>query len=340
MTTKTPWAAALSFVLTVCLAAATHAANLRPTELFYVNDAANCMTVETTEHIVLANDDLYRQTGAQIVVVTVDTTGGIALEQYAKKLFNDWGVGSGDKQNGLLLLLAITDQNYWITQGQGLENALRAGTLQTLLDTYLEPDFAASRYDAGIRKTFDALLTEMTKIYGVSVGTAGTSGGAGTSGTSGTSGGAGGAGPSGGAAGDQDGGFSWWVWLVIIFILILIFSRLGGRRRGGYHRPRWGGFGGWGHWGGGHWGGHHHHPPPPMGGFGTPHRPAAPPPRAGGGGGTRGGGAGRSPGAGSFGGGLSGLGGMLGGGRPGGGFGGGPRTGGGGGTRGGGAGRR
>ncbi|MDR1532784.1 MAG: TPM domain-containing protein, partial [Clostridiales bacterium] len=281
----------------------------QPSEYFYANDFANVMSAETIERIVLANDSLYEQTGAQIVVVTVDSTGGRPMEQYAMTLFNDWEIGSKEKGNGVLLLLSIGDDNYWVTQGKGLENSLDAGTLDAILYDYLEADFADKDFDAGIRKTFDALLSKVSKIYGVSI----TTGNGGTTANSGltenrTESGSGGSGFMGNL-------------ILILVIIILIFALTSGwrrRRRTGYWRPRV------------FWGRRHHSPPPPPpmfgGGFfggGAPHHHAPPPrhnhtplPRQGGGGATRGGGAGRNfgggfggfgkPGGGGFGGGLGG----------------------------------
>ena len=73
-----------------------------PTDLFYVNDAAGVLSPETVRHIVETNDILYAASGAQIVVVTVDTVGGMTMENYAATLFNAWGIGSAEKNNGTL----------------------------------------------------------------------------------------------------------------------------------------------------------------------------------------------------------------------------------------------
>ncbi len=137
-----------------------------PTELFYAADFANVLEQSTIDDIVTRNDSLYAQTGAQLVVVTVDFLGSAAIDDYAYTLFNDWGIGDKDKNNGLLLLLAIGDDNHYALQGKGLEQELTAGELDDLLYEYLEPDFADKDYDAGVRKTFDALYSELESIYG------------------------------------------------------------------------------------------------------------------------------------------------------------------------------
>ena len=90
------FAAALAFMLLLAIPAMA-ASVLKPTDDFYVNDAANVLSDETEGHIILNNDALYKASGAQLVFVTVNTTGSTKLENYAYKLFNDWGIGG---QNG------------------------------------------------------------------------------------------------------------------------------------------------------------------------------------------------------------------------------------------------
>ena len=71
---------------------------VEPTEQFYVADYANVLQQDTKDDIVEKNAVLYEQTGAQIVVVTVDFLDGMAIEDYALELFNEWGDRFGRKE--------------------------------------------------------------------------------------------------------------------------------------------------------------------------------------------------------------------------------------------------
>ena len=135
-----------------------------PTDLFYVNDAAGVLSPETIRHIVETNDILYAASGAQIVVVTVDTVGGMTMENYATTLFNAWGIGSAEKNNGILLLLSIDDDDYWLQPGLGIKETLKPSDLSDMLWTYLEPDFAVKDYDRGVMTMFDALAERIFEI--------------------------------------------------------------------------------------------------------------------------------------------------------------------------------
>lgn len=140
----------------------------------YVYDHAGVLTDKTMEHIDAINASLFAQTGAQIMVVTVDTTGGTDIVDYAADLGNEYGVGSAERNNGVVLVLALDDiaQNglkgdYGAAYGDGLYDY--GDTLNSLLYTYMEDDFAAEDYDAGVEKTFDAYVSWLADHYQVTV---------------------------------------------------------------------------------------------------------------------------------------------------------------------------
>lgn len=161
--------AALAVLLAAALAVfpAFAEVDITPTPDFYVYDGADVLSESTESDIINKNDILYNASGAQIVVVTVQSTGRMTTEEYAYELANSWGIGSASENNGVLLLLSVGDEDYQCIQGSGLEKSLPTPTLSRILNEYLEPDFAAGSYDAGVQKTFEALYDEVCAIYGV-----------------------------------------------------------------------------------------------------------------------------------------------------------------------------
>lgn len=157
-------------LLALCLLAP--AALARPAvperpENLYVADYAQVLETSTVNAIVRENESLFNETGAEIVIVTVDFLDGWDIADYAMEIGNQWGVGSEERQNGIVLLLAIGEDNYWATVSKGLENYISDGVLGDLLADYLEPQFAKGNYDQGVRDVFGALLDAVRKVYGV-----------------------------------------------------------------------------------------------------------------------------------------------------------------------------
>ena len=158
--------AILAALLGAALLTGTAGAVVDPPENTYVADYADVLTADTEQYIIEKNQTLNAATGGAIEVVTVDFLDGMDIADYAYELFNSWGIGDGEADNGLLLLLAIGEENYYAMPGAGIENALTASTLDDYLWTYLEADFAAGDYDAGVRQVFDAFYGWYESYYG------------------------------------------------------------------------------------------------------------------------------------------------------------------------------
>lgn len=154
----------LVLALVLCLSVALAAFPSQPAN-GYVADVANVLSSDTVTHIVTQNESLTASTGGAIVVVTVDFLDGKDIDDYATELFNAWGIGDADRDNGLLILLAIGEDNYYTLQGSGLQSVLPASTLADYNDAYLEDDFASGDYDSGVRKLFDAYLQWFEAYY-------------------------------------------------------------------------------------------------------------------------------------------------------------------------------
>ncbi|MCL1849438.1 MAG: TPM domain-containing protein [Clostridiales bacterium] len=148
-------------------------------EYGYVADFADVLGADTIDYVNKANQALSKSCGGEILIVTMDFLNGADIEDYAFLLFNEWEVGSAEYDNGVLLLLVIGEDDYWATQGAGLEQQFSSSLLGEYLYDYLEEDFAAGRYDAGVRRFFDACLSRLERIYHVPSSVAGIGGDAG-----------------------------------------------------------------------------------------------------------------------------------------------------------------
>lgn len=136
---------------------------------FYVADHANVLDDEVEGLIVLNNDALDKACGAQIVVVTVDTVGASTIENYAYTLFNEWGIGDKGKNNGLLILLAIQDGQYWLMPGKGLQDYLPAGDLDEMATEHLLPHAQSGDFNQGVRQLFGACFEYISVAYDAGV---------------------------------------------------------------------------------------------------------------------------------------------------------------------------
>lgn len=136
----------------------------------YALDKSGVLSSETENHIARYNQYLAESCGAQICVVTIPTMDYVGyddIENYAYDLFNAWGIGDKDEDNGVLLLLVTDDELCWCLQGEGLEDTLSSSAISDILTENMQDDFYAGEFDSGTKKTFDALYRRLCSIYSV-----------------------------------------------------------------------------------------------------------------------------------------------------------------------------
>ena len=161
-------AASLAAALVVSVVTAVSVSAAPPTGLSAtscVADNANILNSDTETYLTNLSCALQETCGAQIGVYTVDYIGNDTMEGYAYEVFQAWGLGSSKEDNGLLLLLATGEDNYWATPGEGLENAFTGNTLSDLLYDNLESAWVKQDYDTGTRQTVLAMAQRIANYY-------------------------------------------------------------------------------------------------------------------------------------------------------------------------------
>ena len=137
----------------------------KPTTSIYVQDNAKVLSTDTKNTINAYSAALASKTKAQVVVVTVPTLGGEALEEYSLNIMRNWGIGDKEKNNGVLLLVAVQDRKSRIEVGYGLEGALPDGLTGRIQDQYMLPSFRQGNYDKGILNGYSAIFNTVLKEY-------------------------------------------------------------------------------------------------------------------------------------------------------------------------------
>ena len=83
-----------------------------------VHDFAGLLSADQRTALEQTADDVEKQTTAQLAVVTVMSLDGKTVEVYANELFNAWGIGQKDVNNGVLLLVAPQERRMRIEVGR------------------------------------------------------------------------------------------------------------------------------------------------------------------------------------------------------------------------------
>ncbi|MBR3415770.1 MAG: TPM domain-containing protein [Clostridia bacterium] len=117
----------------------------------YVYDGAEMLSEEAEAEIESVSKALFVSKGIQIAVCTVDNTGDIPANTYARGVFGEWGV------NGVLILAVKSTDFYYAVQSSSISDTLTDEKLGEIMNTVLEPEFAAGNYSAGFSATVKTL---------------------------------------------------------------------------------------------------------------------------------------------------------------------------------------
>lgn len=212
-----------------------------------VNDFAHVIDQQSAARIDTLSRSLQAASGDVVVVATVQTVAPYAdIREYAVKLFENHGrgIGAKDKDNGVLILLAVQERRVWVEVGYGLEQWITDGFAGETSREDMVPAFRRGAYGEGLAAgtaTIVARIAEGRQVTLPNVTLPETRR----------------------VPGNGNTGFPFGVILLIIIFLVLSRAGRGGRGgMGGLLWPLlWSG-GGWSRWqnragpfGGGSWGG-------------------------------------------------------------------------------------
>lgn len=181
----------------------------------YANDFADVLSAETESYINSTGRSYQKTDGTQIVVVTIESLEGTSIEDYAYDLFNEWGIGSKDADNGILILLSVGDREIRVEVGDGMEGIFNDAKVGRMLDSLAIPHFAENDFDTGIKNLYGGIVEVIGNPE---------------------------------AYGEDETDVGELAGTIGLVILLIILSLMRGGR-GGWRRS-WGHYGGYGGWGG------------------------------------------------------------------------------------------
>lgn len=234
-----PMLTRLKIVLLTLLIAAPLSAQDFPAPAGHVNDFSNLLGEREVQNLE-QKLRTYRDTTSNVIAIAiVESLQGLPREEVATTLFNEWRMWEGERQNGVLILVAPNEREMQIEIGYGLEGAITDLQAGRIVDEILRPNFQQGNFYTGLERATTVLMQLGAGEYDAVD-----------------------------RATEDSGDFSFII-LIIIFIIIYTLVRASGGGKGGGRRGRhtlgsggpiiWGGGGfsggGSGGFGGGGFGG-------------------------------------------------------------------------------------
>lgn len=161
--------AALLFLACRCVLPTPAASLPAPPEDSYVLDSANVISDSTETMINTKSEALFALTGAQIAVVAVENSGYSDMERFSYELFNYWGIGSAQRNNGILFAMETDTYKFWVTTGSGISDKITASMLDNMFQGKMEDTFDSGDFDGAAKIMVNKLAAAVEDVYGVNI---------------------------------------------------------------------------------------------------------------------------------------------------------------------------
>lgn len=122
-----------------------------------VVDTAAILTPDAVVSLNAQLKQLEDEKGAQLVVLTVPTLQGEAIESFLYRVSAAWKIGRAKTDDGVVLLVVPQDRAARIEVGRGLEGAIPDIYAKRIIDDVMIPFFRSDQYPEGIVAGVEAI---------------------------------------------------------------------------------------------------------------------------------------------------------------------------------------
>ncbi|MCL5024594.1 MAG: TPM domain-containing protein [Nitrospirae bacterium] len=124
----------------------------------YVNDYADMISPQVKAELENELRSFEQTDSTQIVVLTVPSLDGEAIEDYGIKVAEAWKIGQKGKDNGAIFIVAKQERKMRIEVGRGLEGRLTDLMAGRIIDLVVKPRFKRGDYDGGFVAGVSAMI--------------------------------------------------------------------------------------------------------------------------------------------------------------------------------------
>jgi len=116
----------------------------------FVSNPNNILSSYAVDQLNELAQNIEKVSKAEYAIVIVDDYIGDSDFDFALELFNKWGIGKKEANNGLLLFIAKDRREYRFISGYGMEGLFPDAYLKRVGEKYLVPNFRNDDYDQGV----------------------------------------------------------------------------------------------------------------------------------------------------------------------------------------------
>lgn len=122
----------------------------------FVNDYEEI--IENVDELEQKISNFEKETSIEIAVLTTSNFEDTYIEDYAVQVFEKWGIGKADGDNGVLLVVSKEQREMRIEVGYGLEPIITDSIAGRIRDQAILPSFREENYTKGVNDGVDMII--------------------------------------------------------------------------------------------------------------------------------------------------------------------------------------
>ncbi|HYN26844.1 MAG TPA: TPM domain-containing protein, partial [Burkholderiales bacterium] len=123
-----------------------------------VVDLNGTLTVDQKRELEASLEGFEKRKGSQIAVLITGSTFPEPIESFALRVAEAWKIGRKGVDDGIVLVIARSDQAMRIEVGYGLEGAVSDAVAKRLIEEEFIPRFRGGDFYGGLRSGLDRLM--------------------------------------------------------------------------------------------------------------------------------------------------------------------------------------
>jgi uncharacterized protein len=135
----------------------------------YAEDQAAVLIADHKHKLNGLLQELEQKTGAQFIVLTVQSTRPLPIERFSIELAEKWKLGRKDRDDGFLFTVAVQDREFRFEVGYGLEGFLTDQFCGQVGRGILVPHMKQGRYSEGIYQATLAIADRIAKQHNITL---------------------------------------------------------------------------------------------------------------------------------------------------------------------------
>jgi len=105
---------------------------------------------------------LRKETEAELAVIAIQDANGYEAADFAQQVFNRWGIGSKERNSGVMILLITGSRDIRIHTGGGLEGLLPDALCDQIIEEYMLEDLSNGQWGEGLLAGAQAIWGQLT----------------------------------------------------------------------------------------------------------------------------------------------------------------------------------